>query len=471
MKAKSGLIFLSGLFASTQVLATLTPTFERGEKNIYHTSPRGVQEVCVIPKKFPGGKYKKKDLKKEQELCHASFYDVTPEEQVQGYTTAGVCAKLNSTNPGVNIYKLKEGQNKSEIESKGCVGAGKLGKYKNSISCSATPAIVGYYHLSRILGRVGRVPVSVLRSMDIETHKALGSGAMKTLEAQKKTGELIYQTWSGLMSNLNAGLASKKKDQLLSDDGRQSYGAVIANPKNENFYTEMFTKGADRAVAFRDNNALFKLVRTEKPLDQMFKSTWTADNVQKLYAMKDATEFILMDHILDQQDRFGNVAEVNVYAYMAKEEPTDTEYELQLDKDKEKYDAALAAGLVDTTRAPLLIKSMVLKDNDCGVTKTNVVKAASLLKAIRHMDPKTYKKLLQFQAAVTTNQDFFTKNLMFTTTDYKEMVANVNDAVNILKTNCKAGLLRLDLDVDYYFEKGKLRTSGSCELKVEAEVK
>jgi len=56
MKRNSGLIFLSGILASTQVFATLTPTFERGEKNVYHMSPRGVQEVCVIPKKYPDAK-------------------------------------------------------------------------------------------------------------------------------------------------------------------------------------------------------------------------------------------------------------------------------------------------------------------------------------------------------------------------------------------------------------------------------
>lgn len=465
MKRNPGLAFISGLLASTQVFATLTPTFERGEKNIYHTSPHGIQEVCVIPKKYPETKYSKKDLKTELQLCNTSFYDVTPEEQMKGYTTAALCAKENSTNPGVNIYKLKAGQSKSQIENADCEGASKLAKYKNSISCSATPAIVGYYHLSRILGRIGRVPVSVLRSMDIEVHKLLGADALRELEKNRKTGDLIYATWGGLMSHLKQGLSSSKKDQLLSDDGRQSYGAVIVNPKNEEFYADLFTKGADRAEAFKKANPTFQLVRDARSLDKMFSSAWTVDNVQKMYAMKDATEFILMDHIMDQQDRFGNIAEIEVYAYMAKDEATDTDYKLEVDKDLDAYNEALKNGLIDLKRQTAFkIKSMVLKDNDCGVTKTNVVKAAQLLKEIRHMDPKTYKKLLQFQASVGNNKTFFTSNLMFTATDYNEMVANVNDAANILKTNCKSGFLKLDLDVDHYLEKGTLKI-GSCDLQ------
>lgn len=465
MKSKSGVLFLSGLLASTQVFATLTPTIERGEKNIYHTSPRGIQEVCVIPKKYPGAKYSEKDIKKELELCYSSFYDVTPLEQVNGYTSLALCAKENSTNPGVNAYKLQANQSKSQVESLDCEGASKLAKYKNSTSCSATPSIIGYYHLSRILGDIGRVPVSVLRSMDIETHKQIGAEAMRSLARQKKSEELIYKTWSGLMSNLNAGLQGSKKDQLLSDDGRQSYGGFIVNPKNEEFYSELFTRGTDRAQAFKTSNAVFSLLRTEKPLNQMFTAAWSQSNLQKMYAMKDASEFILMDHIMDQQDRFGNISQITVYAYMAKDSATDTKYKLQIDSSIGKYNTALAAGLVDPARqSALSFKSMVLKDNDCGVTKTNVVKAAGLLKEVRHMDPKTYRKLLEFQSTVAANKTFFTSNLMFTAVDYNEMVANVNDAVQILKTNCQRGALKLDLDVDHYIETGSLKT-GSCELQ------
>lgn len=468
MKRYPGFLFLSGLLATTQVFATLTPTIERGEMNIYHTSPRGIKEVCVIPKKYPDAKYKKKDTKKELELCKTSFYEITPEESTRGYKTAAVCAKSNSTNPGVNIFKLEANQSRSEVEAKDCAGASKLAKYKNSISCSAVPSILGYYHLSRILGNVGRVPVSVLRSMDIEQHKALGNEIMSELKRKGKTADLIYQTWDGLMSNLNKGLNNPNKEklaQLLSDDGQQSYGGLIINPKKEEFYSDLFSKGADRAVAFKTGNGVFANVRNPKALNEIFSSAWTNLNVQKMYAMKDTTEFLLMDHIMDQQDRFGNIASINVYAYMAKDDAAATEYELQIAKDKKDYDEALAAGLVDPKRKePYLIKSMVLKDNDCGVTKSNVVKAAGLLKEIRHMDPKTYKKLLQFQASVVANKSFFTSGLMFTEKDYKEMVDNVNDAVSILKTNCDNGVLRLDLDVDHYLETGSLKI-GSCSLQ------
>ena len=460
MKRNSGILFLSGLLASTQVMATLTPTFERGEKNVYHNSPRGVQEVCVIPKKYPEVKYSAKDIKKETELCNLSFYDVTTAEAANGIEGTALCAKLNSTNPAINVYELKQGQTKASVESTNCNDASKLGKYKNSTSCSYTPAIVGYYHLSRILGNIGRVPVSVLRSMDIETHKKIAGKGM----SGTKTTDLINQTWAGLNSILTSGLGSTRKDLVLSDDGQQSYGGLIINPKQEEFYKEFFNTGADRAIAFLNNNAIFKLVKDERSLDKVVGSDWTQENVQKLYAMQDVTEFILLDHIMDQQDRFGNIAYQSKQAYLTKENTTDQSYDVEMASDLKDYEKDKANGLVKPGKAPLVIKAMVLKDNDCGVSKTNVVKQAQLLKYIRHMNPKTYRKLLQFQASVTENKSFFTSNLMFTAKDYEEMVANVNDAATILKTNCQRGVLKLDLAIDHYLDTGALKI-GSCEIE------
>jgi len=62
--------FLSGLVSQ----ATMTPNFQRGEQNIYFNSPRGVQEVCVIPKHYPDAKYSKKDLKGLGSLKAVSWF-------------------------------------------------------------------------------------------------------------------------------------------------------------------------------------------------------------------------------------------------------------------------------------------------------------------------------------------------------------------------------------------------------------
>jgi hypothetical protein len=448
------------LFSAASAQATLTPTIKRGDKNIYFNSPNGVQEVCVIPKHYPDIKYKKKNLKKEVELCSYNFYPSNDSAQ----PTVALCPKTNSTNPGVNIFEIDtaKGQSKQSLEASKCAGADKIGKYKNSTSCSYTPALLGYYHLSQILGGIGRVPPAVLRTMDKKTHIAIANKGI----AQTPAAELINQTWRGLLSILNQGLAHPKKDLVLSDDGNQSYGAFIQNPKKEGIYKLLFNAGPDRAVAFRDKNPIFAAVRDRNSLDKIVSSQWNQANVQKLLAMRDVTEFIILDHILDQQDRFGNIAYQPRFAYFKKDEAADTDMDLTLENDADDFTKDSQAGLTDPSKPAVAINSMILKDNDCGVSKTNVVKAAGLLKYVAHMNPKTYKKLLKFQASVANNKSFFTSNLMFTQKDYDEMVINTNDAVNILKTNCKSGALKLDLDVEEYLSKGTV-TPGSCELPAE----
>ncbi|MBC7466905.1 MAG: hypothetical protein H7256_13030 [Bdellovibrio sp.] len=463
MKKQIKLSLSIGLVMSSMTAqATLTPTVDRGDKNVYFNSPNGVQEVCVIPKHYPDAKYDKKDLKKEQELCSYSFYPLSAQDVSDGKEVVALLPKLNSTNPGVNIMEIPAGSSKQAVEaSADGAAASKIGKYKNSTSCSYTPSILSYYHVSRILGGIGRVPPSVLRSMDIETHKAI---AVKGV-AKSPAGQLIQQTWSSLSSSLSAGINSSKKDLLMTDDGRQSYGAFIVNPKHEESYGALFSSGADRAAAFRDKNPVFALVKDRSDLQNIVGHDWTAANVQKLLAMRDTTEFILLDHLLNQQDRFGNIAYQPRIAYIEKDSKNAGQLNLAWAKDKEEYDEAVTQGSAVAGKAPITVRSMILKDNDCGVSKTNVVKAAGLLSQVAHMNPKTYKKLMGFQRSVSANTSFFTSNLMFTSVDYRELVANVNDAARILKANCQSGALKLDLDLDSYLLNGSIAptTSALCE--------
>ena len=44
----------------------------------------------------------------------------------------------------------------------------------------------------------------------------------------------------------------------------------------------------------------------------------------------------------------------------------------------------------------------------------------------------------------------------------REVLTNLKKIVNVLKTNCKAGLLKLDLDVETYL--GLKPAADSCEL-------
>ena len=163
-----------------------------------------------------------KDIEVETKLCN-----------IDGNTNAAVCPKLNSTNPGLDFYSLPQSVARDDVAAR-CEtsGAKKVAKYKLSTSCSYTPSILGYYHVSRMLGGIGNVPPTVLRTYDLKNHIALGHKALD----QTKSGTLIHQTWAGLLAQLTAGARANRRDFLLTDDFAQSYGALSANPTKEEFY-------------------------------------------------------------------------------------------------------------------------------------------------------------------------------------------------------------------------------------------
>ena len=113
--------------------------------------------------------------------------------------------------------------------------------------------------MSRMLGGIGNVPPTVLRTYDLKNHIALGHKALD----QTKSGTLIHQTWAGLVAQLTAGARANRRDFLLTDDFAQSYGVLSANPTKEEFYKEFFNGGANnvaRAQNFRNGNPIIGML-------------------------------------------------------------------------------------------------------------------------------------------------------------------------------------------------------------------
>lgn len=419
--------------------ATMTANLARGEALITHDVAGRNPEVCVMPKHLETGAYKKGDEKNEKELCEMNV----------GVNVAA-CPKENSTNPGVLFYKAPKGITVAQLQAKGCdvKDAKKEAKYKYSTSCSYTPAIVGYYHMSRALGGVANVPVAVLRTMDLERHKAIGREALRSVPKD----QIIYKTWAGVMAIFNAGKASAKADLLLTDDYEQSYGALQDNPKKEEFYKEFFNAGPDRAAAFKAKNGIYRALQNPS---LGIGREFNARNVQAMVQLKDMADMILLDTIMGQQDRFGNIHYYNRYAYQVIE---DGRPEVKFEKDKEEIPAEARASAV-------LVKQLLLKDNDCGVAKENRVKDAQLLDRVSHLDPKTYRHLLWLANAIDDpeTKKLFTRGMMFTEMDFKKVSGNLKEAAQMMNAACRAGRLKLDLSLDRHFSGEPLGDLG-CDI-------
>ena len=112
------------------------------------------------------------------------------------------------------------------------------------------------------------------------------------------------------------------------------------------------------------------------------------------------------------------------------------------------------------------VKTLLLKDNDCGVSKTNVARQAGLIDRVAHIDPDTYRRLLQFDASADspTTREFFLQELLFTPADYTSVRNNLKQVVSKLHQGCAQGRVKLDLDLEAHFSGQPLKQPG-CDLQ------
>jgi hypothetical protein len=445
---------LSLALVPAQALATLTPTVQRGERIVQLSEPGNTTPICIIPRHFNREMYSPRDIQKEEELCGMT----------RGQNVA-VCPKTSSTNPGLEFYKVPQGQTAAALEERNCfiAEAGnvrenalkKVAKYKSSISCSYTPSILSYYHVSRILGGAGDVPPSVLRTFDLAQHKLLGAKAL-----QANLDDLLRQIWSGFLSHMNRGATSPKKDALFTDAVDQTYGALILHDGGSEFYQDFFSGGGDQPTRYtrlKTRNAVYLNVAAQSTtVGRDFNSA----NVQKMQAMKDMADMIVLDTLLNQQDRLGNVDYQLKYIYR---DTSDLNARgLPRLKAEKTKDAARIAQL--QALGAVQVKVMNLRDNDCGVAKENHSRTFNMIESIRHISPLTYQRLLMLnqQADQPTVKEQFTRGMMFTNSDYTSFRNNLAHAARVLQTNCRSGSLKLDLDAEAHF--AGQASNASCEI-------
>lgn len=456
-------------FFATQAFALMDVSSPRGERIINH----GQKEICVIPKKFAEANYSSKDLANEQKLCQMDFYIDNP-TQISGENeyAAGLCPKLHNTNPGLEIYRIEENQSKLDLEEKNCDmpssqrTAKKIAKYKISSSCSYTPALLSYYHVSRILGGILNVPTAVLRTLDVNTYKSMPQKGKVTLSK----GGVIAATWKALVNQLNNPTTDKRAPYLFTTDYLQTFGGLAVNPSGESVWKEISNDAGgvqlDRGKAFMKEQVYLDLLNPEL-VSKTVSNQWTTENVQQLKLLGDVSDMLVLDFILRQEDRFNNIAyqleveglvqdaNVNVESKSLKVDKTDSPEELAvaLAKFNEQY----------PNSQPVVIRRVVLKDNECGVAvdgpvgRSNIVEQLKMLEPIRHLKKSTYDHLQRFSAYISSSatakeaEDFFKKETLMTTSDLSQFFKNIRKLATQMKTQCMAGTLHLDLNTKTHF--------------------
>lgn len=459
----------------------------------YINSNNNQEDYCILPPQFSlqneskqtkfihsSDMYSDRDRKREEKLCSLDL------------NSSPLCPKVGSTNPGVFVISQEDAPQGTDINY--CKGRefGLEAKFKQSITCSYSGSALAAYHLSRILGNLFITPVVVARSMDKARHDELITQALEILDGRKS--ETIYKAWFQFSK---ASTSNPLPHKIYLSNG-QLYGALSENIKHEFNYTEVSGVGPydTRYQRFKEQGP-FNWVKSEQSMSELSGSDLvTVESLPQLQQMIDVSNMVVLDSLLSQDDRIGNIHFLLSYAILNPDGsyskiPVEKEYLKNIESRFKKRSLSRwsAKEIMNETKnyvsfksvdrdfntKGILLREMVLKDNDCGVDvdkRSNMMRQIGALEEVKHLSPTTYKNVLRLHSLVQANstevRNFFLKTLLYRESDYSKANTvsfkdNLKYVATVLKTRCETGQLRLDLGIKQVGNELRY-THESCDI-------
>jgi len=161
--------------------------------------------------------------------------------------------------------------------------------------------------------------------------------------------------------------------------------------------------------------------------------------VQVAFWMNDLLEITLMDYILGQQDRIGNI-DYQWRWFWLKDGKLD---------DRHASSKEVPADLVEYK--PVRLQRTAINDNDAGVRRgyTNFAMKTGMLNGLRHYNPHLYKKLAHFVQDLQSKgviYQWLIKSSGLSGHDVEAIAERTQKAFAILQADCESGSLKLDLN-------------------------
>jgi hypothetical protein len=443
---------------------------------ITHLSPSGLTEQCRILPHIEGGQYSEKDEKKEAKFCSIDFY---------APTRSALCPKVWSTSPATMIADLAGSKDQEDEEDdddskddKGVVCSSTpkrtyqlLAKFKNTMNQPGTsgtfsPSALMYYHLSRYFETTVKVPVAVYRSIDREEHRRRVTGV--ALSMQKNRAGANFVGWSWLSKAETDPRSYSPANDLFTPDRNQIYGSIIdfggTRYDCEINGVRSSKKGATQYNEFQQTPA-FRALRSgemlNKAIDQGLSDARNDPRIryalgsavsrtQMALWMKELSEIVLLDYILNQQDRIGNIN------FKWRELSVSPKGKVRLKKiNSDSQGTAATKNNLKKERSQLaLTNSMVqrsyINDNDAGVRVNykNWARETGMLESLHHFNPQTYRKLNALADDLMHKghlYSYLAANFGLDRAQLDHTVVLTQEAASILRSKCKSGQLHFDL--------------------------
>ena len=417
----------------------------------------GLVEQCVRIAPFPGAQYSKRDLDEEQTYCTLDFAELA------------LCPKLWSTSPGTILFEIDDGdfagferENCSDGHHAQAVARSQPATFKISVndrdtSATYAPASWVYYHLSRYFQTNVRVPVAVYRSTDAQAHNRRVTKPALAIVANRHGLGMLRAGWRFLDAVETGQASGSARAGALTDEGRQVFGVLLSSTGDRYGAEVNGTResgwGAGQNLDFQQT-APFLALRNEKPVVEAAQASirearmnprmakeLRADTPveQVVFWMQDVLEITLLDFILGQQDRIGNI-DYNWFWYWVEDG------QLQSRPAQGKDVPADLAGFT-----PLRLRQSAINDNDAGVRTGYADFAAKthMLEGLRHYHAGLYQRLGRLAADFAAKGPAFqwlTASAGLSSKEADTIANRVQQAFALLQADCQNGALKLDLE-------------------------
>jgi hypothetical protein len=346
-----------------------------------------------------------------------------------------------------------------------------------------------------------KVPVAVWRNIDAKV--LLGEIALGGVALTENNANLvrINTGWHTLVDTINDPSSYIRTDtyggpqDLISSDGDTVYG-VLLDGSGQTYGPEL-DRSIDTPWSVKTYDELemtptFTALVSDAPLDVAisFGRSQALDNFseeqdqaenlspqQLAFSMHDLSEVLLIDYIMSQQDRLGNI-EYKPYFYWL-----DNGHVMRTEAN------GRTAGEGKVPEDTVHILRMRLDDNDMGGREeyTNHTELFGMLEKLRHFDAKTYRRLMMLNADLQSAGPVYiwlSENLglsggpiyrpIFTglaerlgiqVSKVQMIVDNTARAAEILRSACEDGTLRFDLEPKQFFANGYVTPeTQSCTI-------
>ncbi|MCB0393478.1 MAG: hypothetical protein KDD25_02900, partial [Bdellovibrionales bacterium] len=144
-----------------------------------------------------------------------------------------------------------------------------------------------------------------------------------------------------------------------------------------------------------------------------------------------------------------------------------------VDRKKVKFAKGSGGKMVDPdqltemeAKQAVRLKVMLLKDNDCGVSKENHTKTRNLIDTMKHIDPLTYQRVLWLASVVASNpteiRDYMKNEWLMFDGDIRSVAGNIKSLADKLHGMCSRGEITQDLDLEDHVN--GVAPTRPCEL-------